>query len=102
MKVICNLNNTYVLPLSVHWDVIKCPMLVDVVELKNRRRLQEAHRQLAVSIDEDGKPHYSKRYSNVDEDDSDELENDGSYRAVPFSIVIDAYQRKFGLFVYYK
>lgn len=31
MKVICNLNNTYILPLSVHWDVIKCPMLADIV-----------------------------------------------------------------------
>jgi len=101
MKIICSMNNTYVLPLAIHWDVIKCPMIVDLVDLKNRRRLEEG-RQLAVAIDEDGKPHYSKRYSNIDDDDSDEFENDGNYRSVPFSIVIDAYQRKFGQFSYYK
>lgn len=102
MKIICNLNNTYVLPLSIHWNVIKCPMIIDSIDLRGARRLQEG-RQLAIAVDEDGKPRYSKRFSNVDDDDSDEFENtEVNYKSVPFSIVVDAYQRKFGQFVYYK
>jgi hypothetical protein len=45
-------------------------------------------------VDEDGKPRYSKKFTNVDEDDSDEFDDEGSkgnYKSVPFSIVIDAY-----------
>lgn len=106
MKIICNLNGTYVIPLSVHWDVIKCPMIVDMIDLKGGRRLEEDHhRQLAIAIDEDGKPHFSKKFSSIDDDDSDEFEDSGPHanvKSIPFSIVIDSYQRKFGQFVYYR
>lgn len=51
-------------------------MIIDSIDLRGggARRLQEG-RQLAIAIDEDGKPHYSKRFSNVDDDDSDEFES---------------------------
>ena len=38
------MNDTYILPLAVHWDVIKCPMIVDVVDLRGRRLEEDHHR----------------------------------------------------------
>lgn len=65
---------------------------------------EQHHRELAIAIDEDGKPHYSKKFSNIDDDESDEFDSDKDvgYTSVPFSVVIDAYQRKFGHFFYYR
>lgn len=88
MKIICNINNTYVLPLAVHWNIIKCPMLIDYVDLSKgpgeKRRLEvapglegldseEERRNLAINstivIDENNRPRFQKKFSAVDDDD---------------------------------
>jgi len=95
MKIICNMNNTYVLPLAIHWDVIKCPMIIDTQALGSARRLQ---------IEGEAKPpqdaggHHRRRYANVGDDDSDEPDQGNNMPSVPFAIVIDSYLRKFGDF----
>jgi len=65
------MNNTYVLPLAIHWDVIKCPMIVDTQALGSGRRLQ-IEGEAPVPKDRGGH-HHRKRYANVGEDDSDEF-----------------------------
>jgi len=70
MKIICNMNNTYVLPLAIHWDVIKCPMIVDTQALGSGRRLQI---EGEPTPPKDPGGHRRKRYANVGEDDSDEF-----------------------------
>ena len=70
MKIICNMNNTYVLPLAVHWDVIKCPMIVDTQALGSGRRLQEV---AEPAPPKDPGHHHRHKYANVGEDDSDEF-----------------------------
>jgi len=97
------MNNTYVLPLAIHWDVIKCPMIVDTQALGTGRRLEiEGIEGAAPVVKDRGGHHHKKRYANVGEDDSDEFQSEANFLSVPFAIVIDSYLRKFGEFVYYK
>ena len=56
------MNNTYVLPLAIHWDVIKCPMIIDTQALGSARRLQIEGE--AKPPQDPGNHHRRKRYAN--------------------------------------
>ncbi len=75
MKIICVMNDTYNLPLAVHWEVIKCPMITDTVALGSGRRLADDDTAISTSASY----RHNRKYSSVGEDVSDDFESEVNF-----------------------
>ena len=77
MAILCILDNVEMAPLAVHYNLIKCPMIVD----KDKRRRRLAHEK------------ENKQAHGFSEND---------FGSVPFEIKLEGVKQSFGNFHYYR
>jgi hypothetical protein len=88
MAILCILDGQEMAPLAVHWNLIKCPMIVDKDKRRRLGELPGPGRQLAAR-----KPKKNPKAHGYGEND---------FGSVKFSIKLEGTKENFGNFHYYR